>query len=75
MWNAIKRIIEFIKFVIGSALVSVGVIVGGVARFVANICERMVKAGLRMSTGLCNRYLCIEETKTINDIENVCDVV
>lgn len=75
MWNAIKRIIEFIKFVIGAMLVSVGMIIGGITKFIANICEGMVELGVRMATGLCIRYIPIEENKTINEAKDVCDVV
>ena len=57
MWNTIKRIIEFIKFVIGSVLIGVGVIVGGIVKFVAYISYHAVRLGIIMASDLRSRYL------------------
>ena len=76
MWKAIKRTVEFIKFVVGSALIAVGVLVGGIAKFVCWIANRAVESGLSMTAGLQNRCFnnCCTKHKTI-DIEDVSNVV
>ena len=70
MRNTIKRIVEFIKFVIGSTLMCVGVVVGGIANFVAKISHRIVRIGLIWASDLRSRYLEIDTSKVIDAGEN-----
>ena len=66
MRNVFKRIIEFIKFVIGSAFICVGVVIGGIAGFVVKISNIMVRMGIIMASDLRSRYIDMDKSKEIN---------
>jgi hypothetical protein len=66
MRNTIKRIIEFIKFVIGSIFMCVGVIVGGIAGFVVKVSNLMVRTGIIWASDLRSRYLEIDNPRLID---------
>lgn len=56
MKNVINRFVEIIGFVIGSAMVCIGVVIGGVAEFVVWITNVMCTGGIIMCSKLVNRF-------------------
>lgn len=74
MRTTIKKIVEFIKFVVGSMFITIGVFVGETAGFIAKICWRMVDLGITMASDLRSRYMLKDEFVFINNRKMI-DVV